>query len=97
MSVLKLPLDRLSSLNVATQYSALRREAPLVRVTTPTGDPAWLVLGYDEVKQIFGDPRLGRSHPSPSGRPKSPTPRWRAAPAATTKPNSTTTPGCARC
>ena len=35
------------------------------RVTTPTGDPAWLVTGYDEVKGLLLDPRLGRSHPEP--------------------------------
>jgi cytochrome P450 len=34
-------------------------------VTTPAGDPAWLVTDYDEVKALFGDPRLGRSHAEP--------------------------------
>ncbi len=37
----------------------------IMRVTTPTGDPAWLVPGYDDVKELLGDPRLGRSHPDP--------------------------------
>src|SRR6266545_961209 len=35
------------------------------RVTTPAGDPAWLVTGYDDVKALLADPRLGRSHPEP--------------------------------
>src|SRR5690348_14317711 len=35
------------------------------RVTTPAGDPAWLVTGYDAVKALLSDPRLGRSHPEP--------------------------------
>jgi len=35
------------------------------RVTTPAGDPAWLVTGYDNVKALLSDPRLGRSHADP--------------------------------
>jgi cytochrome P450 len=35
------------------------------RVTTPAGDPAWLVTGYENVKALLADPRLGRSHPEP--------------------------------
>lgn len=35
------------------------------RVTTPAGDPAWLVTGYDKVKGLLTDPRLGRSHAEP--------------------------------
>jgi pentalenolactone synthase len=35
------------------------------RVTTPAGDPAWLVTGYAAVKALLADPRLGRSHPAP--------------------------------
>ncbi|MGH2369072.1 MAG: cytochrome P450, partial [Chloroflexota bacterium] len=35
------------------------------QVTTPAGDPAWLVTGYDQVKALLADPRLGRSHPAP--------------------------------
>lgn len=37
----------------------------VTRVTTPTGDSAWLATGYDLVRQLFSDPRLGRSHPAP--------------------------------
>lgn len=37
----------------------------VTKVTTPAGDPAWRVAGYDTVKQLLADPRLGRSHPSP--------------------------------
>jgi cytochrome P450 len=35
------------------------------RVTTPAGDPAWLVTNYDDVKALLSDPRLGRSHAEP--------------------------------
>lgn len=61
----QLPFDRPNALEVAPLYAVLRREAPLTRVTTPAGDPAWLVTSYAEARQIFGDPRFGRSHPEP--------------------------------
>ncbi|MFC4942316.1 cytochrome P450 [Pseudonocardia sp. GCM10023141] len=35
------------------------------RVTTPVGDPAWLVTGYDEVKATLHETRLGRAHRDP--------------------------------
>jgi pentalenolactone synthase len=35
------------------------------RVTTPAGDPAWYVTGYDLVKGLLLDQRLGRSHLEP--------------------------------
>src|SRR5262245_9149475 len=35
------------------------------RVTTPAGDPAWMVTGYREVRALLGDIRLDRSHPDP--------------------------------
>jgi len=40
------------------------RDGPVVRrITTPAGDQAWLVTGYDEVRELLREPRLGRSHP----------------------------------
>lgn len=39
--------------------------ASIERITTSAGDPAWLVTGYEAVKRLFADPRLGRSHPDP--------------------------------
>jgi len=38
---------------------------PIRRVSTPVGDPAWLVSGYDEVRELLADPRLGRTHAEP--------------------------------
>ena len=39
-------------------------------VTTPAGDPAWLVSSYPDVKQLLTDSRLGRSHPDPERAPR---------------------------
>jgi cytochrome P450 len=61
----QLPFDRPNVLDIAPLYDVLRCEAPLTRVTTPAGDPAWLVTAYAEAKQVFGDRRFGRSHPAP--------------------------------
>jgi cytochrome P450 len=61
----QLPFARPNVLDIAPLYDVLRREAPLTRVTTPAGDPAWLVTAYAEAKQVFGDRRFGRSHPKP--------------------------------
>ncbi|MEV6237077.1 cytochrome P450 [Lentzea sp. NPDC051838] len=40
------------------------------KVTTPAGDPAWLVTDYDQVKTLLADRRLGRGHPDPDNAPK---------------------------
>jgi pentalenolactone synthase len=61
----QLPFDRPNALDIAPLYAVLRREAPLVRVRTPAGDLAWLVTRYAEAREIFSDPRFGRSHPAP--------------------------------
>ncbi|HVV14566.1 cytochrome P450 [Amycolatopsis sp.] len=61
----RLPFERPNALDIAPLYRALRREAPLTRVTTPAGDPAWLVTTFTEARQVFGDKRFGRSHPAP--------------------------------
>jgi cytochrome P450 len=60
-----LPFTRPNLLELAPLYEVLRREAPVAAVTTPAGDPAWLVTRYEEVRDLLGDKRLGRSHPRP--------------------------------
>lgn len=61
----QLPFTRPNVLDLAPLYEVLRREAPVTPVTTPAGDPAWLVTRFDEVRDLLGDKRLGRSHPQP--------------------------------
>jgi cytochrome P450 len=62
---LQLPFERPNVLDLAPLYEVLRREAPVTPVTTPTGDPAWLVTRFNEVRALLDDKRLGRSHPEP--------------------------------
>ncbi|WP_410565015.1 cytochrome P450 [Amycolatopsis sp. cmx-4-61] len=61
----RLPFDRPNVLEIAPLFEVLRREGPVVAVTTPAGDPAWLVTGFEQVRAAFTDPRFGRSHPAP--------------------------------
>lgn len=61
----QLPFERPNILEVAPLYTALRREAPIVRVRTPAGDPAWLVTRFEQARQLIADHRLGRTHPKP--------------------------------
>jgi cytochrome P450 len=61
----RLPFTRANALAIAPDYEALRSRAPISRVLTPAGDPAWLVTSYEEAKEVFRDKRFGRSHPAP--------------------------------
>jgi cytochrome P450 len=65
-----LPFDQPRPLDVAPLLRTLQDERPITRVRTPVGDEAWLVTRYAEVKELLGDPRLGRSHPDPEHAPR---------------------------
>lgn len=52
------------------EYAFLREECPVVRVVMPTGDPAWLVTRYDDVRRVLSDPRLSRAAASREGAPR---------------------------
>ncbi|MFC4530775.1 cytochrome P450 [Sphaerisporangium dianthi] len=60
------PFSRTDPLDVPSAYRELRQEAPITRVRTQTGDEAWLVSGYEMVRRMLADERLGRSHPDPA-------------------------------
>jgi cytochrome P450 len=48
----------------------MQAQRPITRVRTPAGDEAWLVTRHAELKQLLGNPRLGRSHPDPANAPR---------------------------
>jgi cytochrome P450 len=58
-AVPQLPFERPDVLNTSPLYKELRQQGPVVRVTTPTGDPAWLVVAYQEARTVFSDRRFG--------------------------------------
>ncbi|MFD2419471.1 cytochrome P450 [Amycolatopsis pigmentata] len=61
----RLPFPRPNVLEIAPLFQVLHREAPLTRVRTPAGDPAWLVTAFEQAREILSDRRFGRSHPAP--------------------------------
>ncbi len=61
----QLPFEQASPLQAPPELRALQARGPVHPVRTETGDPAWLVTGYQEVRQLLDDPRLGRSHRDP--------------------------------
>jgi pentalenolactone synthase len=65
-----LPFDRTDVLDVSPDFCELRASGPITKVLTETGDEAWLVTGYDEIRQVFADDRFGRSHPTPESAPR---------------------------
>jgi cytochrome P450 len=58
-TVPQLPFARSDAFHTSPIYRELRDRGPVVRVTTPTGDPAWLVVAYTEAREAFADRRLG--------------------------------------
>ncbi|MEV6029268.1 cytochrome P450 [Streptomyces sp. NPDC052036] len=64
-SVPQLPFARPNALDLAPLFARLRKQGPVAQVTTPAGDPAWLVTTYEEARAVLGDPRFGKSHPAP--------------------------------
>lgn len=65
-----LPFEQPDALAVPPLLHRLQAERPITRVRTPTGDEAWYVARYSELRQLLGDSRLGRSHPDPEHAPR---------------------------
>jgi cytochrome P450 len=66
----RLPFDRSGILEVAPLFRELQAENPISRVRTPAGDPAWLVLGHENVRALLANPNLGRAHADPDNAPR---------------------------
>lgn len=68
---IQLPLDPPHPARLQSNLGALQKLGPVHRVSTAVGDPAWLVTGYQEIKELLADPRLGRSHFDPANAARS--------------------------
>lgn len=66
----QLPFPRTDALEISPGFGELRASQPVTRVLTETGDEAWLVTGYEEIRQVLADTRFGRSHPDPENAPR---------------------------
>jgi cytochrome P450 len=62
----QLPFEQAHPLDVAPLLRQLQQDGVIHRVRTAVGDMAWLVTGYEEVRRLLADERLGRSHPDPA-------------------------------
>lgn len=70
MAIPSLPFPRDSVLDISPKARELLNSQPIARVRTLVGDEAWLVTGYEYVKALYADERLGRSHPEPEKAPR---------------------------
>ncbi|MEW5808731.1 MAG: cytochrome P450 [Actinomycetota bacterium] len=61
----QLPFIPAHPLDLPHNLAALQSSGPMHRVMTPGGDEAWYVTGYHLLRQLFDEPRLGRTHPTP--------------------------------
>lgn len=61
----QLPFVQPDLLRMPPLLRELFGQGPIHRIRTRVGHEAWLVIGYDEVRELLADDRLGRSHPHP--------------------------------
>jgi cytochrome P450 len=61
----QLPFKQVHPLEVAPVLRDLQANGTVHPVRTVVGDPAWLVVGYHQIRHLLDDDRLGRSHPEP--------------------------------
>jgi cytochrome P450 len=64
-STVQLPFEQPYPLQTAPLLRELQALGPVHRIRTAVGDEAWLVTGYEQVRSLLDDDRLGRSHPDP--------------------------------
>ncbi|WP_433413889.1 cytochrome P450 [Microtetraspora malaysiensis] len=61
----QLPLEQPHPMRPAPLLRELQASGPIHAIRTAVGHPAWLVTGYEEVRQLLDDDRLGRAHREP--------------------------------
>jgi cytochrome P450 len=61
----RLPFEQADALQSPLDLRRLQALGRIHRVRTAVGDEAWLVTGYDDVRRLLDDDRLGRAHPAP--------------------------------
>ncbi|MEH1123018.1 cytochrome P450 [Micromonospora sp. CPCC 206061] len=58
---MRFPFDTSRLYEPPTEFAWLVRHRPVAPIVLPTGDPAWLVCGYEEVRVALSDPRFSRA------------------------------------
>ncbi|MEV6143334.1 cytochrome P450 [Streptomyces sp. NPDC051992] len=64
------PLPHHDGLGPLPELAALRRDAPCARIVLPSGDPAWLVTRYADVRTVLADPRFSRTRATRGAGPR---------------------------
>jgi cytochrome P450 len=64
------PLARPSALDPSPEYARMRGACPVAHVSMPSGDDAYLVCGYDEVRTALADRRFSRAATLEPGAPR---------------------------
>lgn len=69
------PLRRFSfslpeGLDPQPELAELRRDEPVARVLLPSGDIAWMITRYDDVRTVLADPRFSRAAAAASSGPR---------------------------
>jgi cytochrome P450 len=52
------------------ELAELRRDEPVARVLLPSGDIAWMITRYDDVRTVLADPRFSRAAAAAAGGPR---------------------------
>ncbi|MER5622160.1 cytochrome P450 [Streptosporangium sp. NPDC002544] len=61
----RLPFEQPDPMRPAPLLRRLQHRGPIHAIRTAVGDPAWLVTGYEQVRRLLDDDRLGRAHREP--------------------------------
>ncbi|GAA1858868.1 cytochrome P450 [Asanoa iriomotensis] len=64
------PFVSADALEPPAEYAKLRQEEPVARVTLPSGDLAWLVTRYEDVRKVLADRRFSREAITAPGAPR---------------------------
>ncbi|SHF01536.1 cytochrome P450 [Streptoalloteichus hindustanus] len=64
------PFSDLIGLELDPAYAELRARRPLVRVSLPHGQDAWLATRHEDVRIVLGDPRFSRAAGDPDDEPR---------------------------
>ncbi len=60
-----LPFEQPHPMRPAPLLRRMQAQGPVHAIRTAVGDPGWLVTGYEQVRALLDDDRLGRAHPDP--------------------------------
>jgi nocardicin N-oxygenase len=67
---LSYPVIRTDPNEPPEEYAELCKEDPVCPITLATGDPAWLVTGYEQAKTVLSDRRFSREAVFADGAPR---------------------------